>query len=289
MRKIRIKKRHIFPTNLVQWISLFAINGYFPVIKNPNLYQGRLKGLVCPSLNCYSCPLAYTSCPIGLMQHFAIIRAIPAYLLGWLGIIGATVGRAQCGWVCPFGLVQDLLYRIGKIKLPLPRGFVFVKYLILAGMIPLSMLTLDPVFCQFICPAGTLFAGIPQVLWIPDLRALVAHLFWIKISVLSIVVILSMMIKRPFCRALCPLGAFYSLFNRVSALKLQVDMDRCTECDLCYQVCPMDIKIYKDPNQIECIRCNRCVRICPEDAISVELFGKPLGKKQGIPLEVKVE
>ena len=156
-------------------------------------------------------------------------------------------------------------------------------------MIPLSMGTLEPVFCQFICPAGTLFAGIPQVLWIPDLRALVSHLFWLKVSVLSVVVILSTFIKRPFCRALCPLGAFYSLFNRVSAMRLRVESHKCTGCDLCYQVCPMDIRVYQDPNQIECIRCNRCLRICPENAIKVEFFGKTIGDTQGIPLKVKVE
>ena len=223
------------------------------------------------------------------MQHFAIIRAIPAYLLGWLGIIGGTVGRAQCGWVCPFGLVQDLLFKIGNIKINMPRGFVFLKYFILAGMIPLSILTLDPVFCAYICPAGTAFAGIPQVLWIPDLRALVHHLFWIKLSILVIIITLATMIKRPFCRALCPLGAFYSLFNRVSAMKLVVDEHLCTGCDICYHVCPMDIRVYEDPNQIECIRCNRCIRACPESAIRVEFFGKPIGKKAEIPLKVKVE
>ncbi|MCD6399282.1 4Fe-4S binding protein [candidate division WOR-3 bacterium] len=273
-RKPKLRKKYGFPTIFIQAISAFILNSYFYVFKRPSLYQGKGKGLICPSLNCYSCPLAYTSCPIGIMQHFAIIRQFPYYLLGWLGLVGVTTGRAQCGWICPFGLIQDLLYSIGRIRLKLPKWTIYIKYVVLFGMIPLSFITLDPVFCEYICPAGTLEAGIPQVLWISDYRQLVGHLFVLKVSILVIIVLLSILIKRPFCRTLCPLGAFYSIFNKISVMRMKVDMDRCIECDLCQEVCPMDIKIYENPDSLECIRCNKCIRICPTNAISVEIFGK---------------
>lgn len=260
-------KRFKFPTNIIQSISAIILNSHFLVFKGRNLYQGDLKKILCPSLNCYSCPLAITSCPIGAIQHFAIIKAFPYYILGFLGSLGMIFGRAQCGWICPFGFLQDLLYFKTK-KIKVKKIFFSLKYLIFILMIPLSTIRLEPVFCQFICPSGTLFAGIPQVFLENSLRSLLGFLYWWKISLMIIILISVIFIKRFFCRVLCPLGAFYSFFNRISIYQLNVDKEKCTKCNRCEEVCPVDIRIYEDEKNLECIRCNKCIRICPFKAIS---------------------
>ncbi len=260
-------KRFKFPTNLIQGISALILNSHFLVFKGRNLYQGNLKKILCPSLNCYSCPLAVTSCPVGALQHFGIIRLFPLYILGFLGSIGIVFGRAQCGWICPFGFLQDLIYI--KIKrISIKKIFLYTKYIILILMLPISMITLEPVFCQFICPSGTLFAGIPQVLLDKGLRAIIGILYWWKITLMILIIISFIFIKRFFCRVLCPLGAFYSFFNRISLYQIKVDKAKCTRCNRCEEVCPVDIKIYEDEKNPECVRCNKCLRVCPFKAIS---------------------
>ena len=101
-----------------------------------------------------------------------------------------------------------------------------------------------------------------------------------KLAILVIFVISAILIKRPFCRFMCPLGAIWGLFNRISALKLKVDKHHCLECDICRKVCPMDISIYEDPHHFDCIRCMRCVTACPRGAVSVEVFDLKIWPKE---------
>ena len=135
---------------------------------------------------------------------------------------------------------------------------------ILVATVPL--LTQELWFCK-LCPAGTLEAGIPLVLTDAGLRAQIGNFFVLKLSILVAFIGAMMLIKRPFCRFACPLGAIYAPFNRHSVLHLEVDQDVCIKCDKCWDVCPVDIKIYEDANSPECIRCFECARVCPVSAI----------------------
>lgn len=227
-----------------------------------------LKHMPCPALNCHSCPLAVFACPIGTIQHFGIIHKVPFYTIGLLGVIGALFGRLNCGWFCPFGFLQDLLYKIKVPKLKLSNRLGWIRYfvlIVLVGLIP--VLTLESWFCK-LCPAGTIEAGIPQVLLEAQLRAQIGWFFGLKIAILASFLMWMIFTKRPFCRFVCPLGAIYSVFNRFSALQLSVDQARCNRCNLCQQVCPTDIKIYENPNSTQCIRCLDCIKVCPTSAIS---------------------
>jgi polyferredoxin len=79
---------------------------------------------------------------------------------------------------------------------------------------------------------------------------------------------------------MCPLGAMWGLFNKISFVRMKVDNSRCLKCNLCQEVCPMDIKIYEDPNHFDCIRCLKCVYVCPQKIIEVEVGGVPLIKPE---------
>lgn len=258
---------------IIQIIATIIQNSYIPVFFSSGIYQGILKKGCVPILNCWGCPLAWYSCPMGALQHFIGLKLIPFYILGFFGTIGMVIGRMSCGWICPFGFFQDLLYKIKSVKMKLPKWCSYIKYVILIGVAGIAVyLTGEQWFCK-LCPNGTLIAGIPLILAdkTGDLRALVGWHFYMKIAILIFVILFSIIIKRFFCRTFCPIGAIYSIFNRFSLLKLKIDKEKCIECKSCQMACPMDVPIYRASNHIDCIRCLDCVKICPTKAIKHEL------------------
>lgn len=277
------------------WI--FLINGFWGFPFTGNLYQGPLKVICSPGLNCYSCPAATTYCPIGSLQQLLLgVRFtlqsgsfyIGSFVVGWMGILGVTAGRFICGWACPFGLFQEILYKIPGRKLSIPQGLKWVKYLfLLIFVIVLPLLVVDqfglgkPWFCKYVCPAGTLEAGIPMLFLMPDLRQTIGWLYLNKILILLGFVLWSCFASRPFCRTTCPLGAFYGLFNRFSLIRLQFDEDACTNCKACHRVCPVEIRFNETPNSGECVNCLKCMtEACTFDAIHIAVAGQRLGGKQ---------
>jgi ferredoxin-type protein NapH len=245
----------------VQFLSAVGLNSYFS--------QRLTRGIPCLALNCHACPAAAFSCPIGTIQHFVTRQKVPLYALGVVGLAGALIGRASCGWFCPFGWFQDLVYKIPVPKWRLPNRFNWTRYAFLAVLVVLiPLLSREPWFCK-LCPAGSLEGGIPVALLSAPIRALIGPLYWLKIGILSGLVAWMAVTQRVFCRWMCPLGALWSPFNPFSSFRLQVDQGGCTHCDQCQQVCPVDIQVCQDPNSGACIRCLACARVCPTQCISV--------------------
>ena len=277
------KRSSFFRRHLRTWVQIcFAAlsNGYAAGFAKGTIYKGSSKLLCVPGLNCYSCPGALGACPIGSFQAVIASRnyQFTFYVTGFLLFFGALLGRFVCGWLCPFGLVQDLLHKIPFVKklrrLPGDRWLRFLKYVILVGFVivlPLTVLDIvgqgQPWFCKYICPSGTLFAGIPLVASNPALQSALGWLFSWKVAVLVVLLLLSVVVYRPFCRYLCPLGAIYGLFNPVALYRFRIDSQKCTQCGVCQKACPMDIPVQSVPNSPECIRCGRCKAACPHGAI----------------------
>lgn len=265
------------------WVQLgftALTNGYAAGFARGDIYKGSSKALCLPGLNCYSCPGALGSCPIGSLQAVLASRdyRFSFYIVGFLLMVGAFVGRFVCGWLCPFGLVQDLIYKLPGVKklrkVPGDRYLKYLKYFILVGFVivlPLTALDLvgqgQPWFCKYICPSGTLLGGVPLVAANPLLRGALGWLFTWKMGILIALLLLSAVVYRPFCRYLCPLGAIYGLFNGVALYRFQVDESRCVKCGVCRKACKLDIPVHKTPNSPECIRCGDCKRACPHGAI----------------------
>lgn len=269
------KHRRLRPHRIGQIIASIVQFGYIPAFWTGFIYQGVLKRGCIPILTCWGCPLSLFSCPMGGLQHFLNLRLFPFYIFGFFGTVGMIVGRMSCAWVCPFGMLQDLVHKIKTIKLKLPRWMTYLKYVVLIGVAGIiAWITLEPWFCK-LCPAGILEAGIPLVLTdrTGDIKALVGWLFWTKIGILVGVIIFSIAIKRFFCRVFCPIGAIYSVFNRFSLVHFEVDKSGCKtpKCGICNKVCPMDINVHEGPNQKECIRCLECYYKCPHDTVKVML------------------
>ncbi|MDO4262393.1 MAG: 4Fe-4S binding protein [Eubacteriales bacterium] len=280
---MREKKRRPggeWPRHGVQAFWALLTNSYLTGFASGKIYGGKLKQLCVPGLNCYSCPGARGACPIGAMQ--AVIGSrnfkFAFYVAGFLMLIGAIMGRFVCGWLCPFGLIQDLLH-----KIPFPkklrtfrgdRALRRLKYAILLVFVILMPLFLvdmlgqgAPYFCKLICPAGTLEGGIPLVILNKAMHGAVGWLFAWKSAILIATIFLSIVIYRPFCKYICPLGAVYSVFNKVAVFRYRVEEERCIGCGKCARVCKMNCDPEKDPNDRECIRCGLCRKSCPAGAI----------------------
>lgn len=192
-------------------------------------------------------------------------------------IYGSTIGgillfgKLWCGYVCPFGFIQELLYKIRAVFNIKTISFTqkhkdyfkLIKYALLA----IFLIGLG--FCE-ICPVRFV---------LPPLSGVATRL---DIGIVSSVIVLALALfsERFFCRV-CPMGAFIGLFHKITPWKLKKNCTSCTECGICYEVCPMDIKeIYTEREKenvtdSDCIFCNKCIDNCPEkDALSLAFLDK---------------
>lgn len=264
----------------IQSLWTLITNSYLVGFAQGKIYQGSLKHLCVPGMNCYSCPGARGACPIGALQ--AVIGSgkyhVAWYLAGFFLFVGGLMGRFVCGWLCPFGLIQELLHKIPFPKktksFPADRLLRKAKYLfLLVFVILMPMFLVDllgqgaPYFCKFICPVGTLEGGIPLVLRNKTIRGAVGWLYTWKVAILIGTVVLAVMVYRPFCKYICPLGGIYALFNPIAMFRYRVEEDRCVGCGACKKACPMGCDPVKNPNDLECIRCGICKKTCPTEAI----------------------
>ncbi len=245
------------------------IKGFF----NGRIYKGPTKNICVPGLNCYSCPGAIGACPLGSLQNALSASSVrtPAYLLGILGLFGLMLGRTICGFLCPIGLGQELLYKIKTPKLKksrVTRVLSYFKYVVLVALVVIVPLVFTvPGFCEYICPAGTFEGGL-GLLTNANNEGLLANLgplFSWKFTLLVLIIVASVFIFRVFCRFLCPLGAIYGFFSKIALLGVKLDKEKCTDCGLCVGVCKMDIRHVGDH---ECIHCGACISVCPAKAIS---------------------
>jgi polyferredoxin len=274
----------------IQALWFFLANGFWGFPVTGNIYQGPLKVICSPGLNCYSCPASTSYCPIGsLQQLLAGVRFslqsgqlyLGSFVVGSMGMLGAVFGRFICGWACPFGFFQELLYKIPCGKTSIPRWMNWGKYLfLLLFVVVLPLVIVDgggfgnPWFCKYLCPAGTVEAGIPMLILLPELRSTVGWLFVNKLAILLGFTVWSVFTSRPFCRTTCPLGAFYALFSRFQLIKLKLNEQSCTSCGLCHGVCPVEIHFNETPDSCECVNCMRCMtEACSFGAITVEIAG----------------
>ncbi len=258
---------------LIQVYAALLYNANIKGFVTGKIYTGDTKKLCVPGLNCYSCPGAVGACPLGALQDSlsASGTRAPAYIFGILVLFGLFLGRVICGFLCPFGLMQELLYKIRSPKLRksrFTRILSYFKYVLLAAVIAIPFILVGvPAFCKYICPAGTLEGAVSLLANGNNsgFYGMLNYLFSWKFCLLVVIVVASVFIYRMLCRFICPLGAIYSFFCRVSLLGVKLDREKCIDCGLCVQGCKMDIKHVGDH---ECIQCGECISVCPVNAIS---------------------
>ena len=266
---------------LIQLYSALLYNAHLRGFIDGEIYQGQTKAVCVPGFNCYSCPGAVGACPLGSIQNALASSGHRAgwYVLGIIMIFGLTLGRTICGWLCPVGLIQELLYRIPTPKIRknrVTRALTYLKYVIIAIFVVSIPLYYGfkydmhvPGFCKFICPAGT-FEGAVGLLSNPknaSLFAMLKILFTRKFVIMMIIALACIFCYRSFCRFICPLGAIYGMFNKLALVSVKVDEDRCNGCGACVRTCKMDVRHVGDH---ECINCAGCMRVCAKGALSLK-------------------
>ena len=279
---------------LVQLYAALLYNANLKGFMDGHIYSGGLKAVCVPGLNCYSCPGAVASCPLGALQNAlnAAGHTAPWYVMGILALFGVILGRTICGWICPLGLIQELLHKIPTPKIRksnVTRKLSHLKYVILAVFVIAIPLIYGvgkgiilPGFCKYICPAGTL-EGAVGILQNPansssffQLKAVFTNK-WVIMVVIGLACVFC---YRSFCRFICPLGAIYGFFNRFALTGVKVNPDRCNGCGQCVVKCPMDVRHVGDH---ECISCGKCIGACAQGAISLQCGKLTLMGPEGGP------
>ncbi len=273
---------------VVQWVALVALNF--------NLWALATESFCLPVMNCEACAIAWLGCPIGMLGRSLVQPAFPFLVVGSMVVIGLFMGRLLCGWVCPLGLLQDLLYKIPVPRLNLPRWTAGIKYgvlLLTAIAIPLwyglaPIAWLDPAllagggepphagnplfFCNF-CPTGTLQVMIPAMFQEGQIYINLSR--GIRLAVVVLVLVLAVVSQRSFCKVVCPIGALIALGNKFTLFRVRIAPDACIRCRKCDLACPMDVDVMASQDKprpvnrdTECIGCLNCEQVCPMGGIS---------------------
>ncbi|MBU1692432.1 MAG: 4Fe-4S binding protein [Verrucomicrobia bacterium] len=249
---------------ITQTISLLLLN---------SSWGPELKWFCAPVLNCHSCALAWFACPIGVFIHYAGWRMFPFLAVGIVLLLAVLLGRLLCGWLCPFGLLQDLLHKIPSPKFGLPRWTRWIKYGVLLGLVVLTPYVLGEQtlysFCR-ICPTSAIQVTIPNLVRAGFFGLETQTL--IKLTILVAVVVLAIFCCRSFCRVFCPLGALLAPLNYISFWTVKTPTVECTVCGRCDALCPVEGKPSLRASKgvapgraAKCIACTECRTACPRN------------------------
>jgi len=210
--------------------------------------------------------------------------------IAFLFFVGlAVVGnKLVCGWACPFGALQELLYslpilkRIKRRKLPfwmpnsIRAGLFVVMLLLLFGVVGGKK---GFVVYHFMNPFNLFNFDFEAV---PILATIVMALG------------LALLVYRPFCQFICPFGFISWLAERLSLMRVRIDQDRCNQCGACARACPSEAAKHKVEGRFfgaDCYSCARCLNVCPHDAIAYRCalansswrIADPIGADAGRP------
>ena len=272
-------KNSDFKRRLIQLYSALLYNAHVKGFAKGEIFTGKTKAVCVPGFNCYSCPGAIGACPLGSLQNAlgSLNKNIGFYVFGIILLYGMLLGRTICGWLCPLGLIQELLHKIPTPKIRknrYTRYLSYLKYVILVifvVIIPIyyGILLGIPVpgFCKYICPAGTFEGAMGMLPKNLEWLSMLGPIFTRKFVIMVIVGLACIFCYRSFCRFLCPLGAIYGMFNKISVIGVKIDRGCCNNCGACVRNCKMDVKQVGDH---ECIHCAKCIAVCNQGALSMK-------------------
>lgn len=255
---------------IIQLVSFITLNSYIKGIVNKVNYGGSFKKICLPVINCWSCPSALTGCPIGAIEVYVKAGQVPFVPFLYIVFPGLLLGRFFCGFICPAGFLQELVFKFKTRKFRLFNKLNYLSvFSLIFGVIIFSYLFSNAWFSKYLCPMGTIQASLPWLILDEGIRKSVGSIFIFKIIFLIFVIFMCVYIFRFFCRVLCPLGFILGIFNKIAFIKIKYFQESCDRCDNCKSVCPVDLKIPEEVNNFKCIRCMNCVNICKKGCFKV--------------------
>lgn len=184
-------------------------------------------------------------------------------------------GRAFCGWVCPMDFLFELINKAKKWQKMKVNINPLVGYIIAILFLGGSFFAEMPIFTNYLSHLTNLFRMLTGAVFISLNLPADATVFYFSGGVVFLLLGLEYFFPRLWCKVLCPLGKTYGLFNKVSLLKLKFQSERCVRCNVCEQVCYMDVKIFSQSKSVirdtNCIYCGRCTENCGEKIIKMKL------------------
>ncbi|HEC81335.1 MAG TPA: 4Fe-4S binding protein [Thermoplasmatales archaeon] len=251
---------------------------FFLISANLGVFKIKT-GFCYPFFYCHGCPAASAGCPLGTIEHAVykgkISLNLLLYPLLFFGAIGVVFGRAICGWACPIGLLQRVIYPVSQRKTVKkfsqklsPSILSYARYIKYVNLVLLVFLTTYFIGFMFtdVCPIGFLTGTLP-ILTLYYSEFTPNQFFPVALVVFAFFIILIILSGRGWCKYLCPLGALLAPFNKISLLQVYVDKDKCIHCNACSMVCPMGIDVPNMSRSTECIMCGKCIDVCPQKII----------------------
>ncbi len=237
----------------------------------------RMHTACAPVFHCYACPLATFACPVGVIAQFTALHLFPFLAIGLILSLGALLGSIICGWMCPFGLLQDLAAKIPIPRFKIPQWMGYGRYIVLLGtviLIPYIWGSEHSLFICRVCPIGAIEGAGPDIV---TAAANGSEIVWpnaLKMTITIVVVVAMFVSIRPWCRVLCPLGAIFGFMNRFSLFSMNLKESNCTQCGHCHTLCTYGVEPEKDSNSDNCIRCLECTKCKPGALQSGHIFEK---------------
>jgi ferredoxin-type protein NapH len=300
---VRVRKKRL----LVQF-------GFF-ILFNAAFLGVPLLPLFVPVLECFSMPYRTALCNYGILQRnlsfdWAVVPVIPLASAAMVLLFGAFVGRALCGWACPLGFFQDAVssvmhfIKVQQKELSQKLHFMLssIKYIMLfatlaivssIGIAHILNVTLGKKYAFswgicgkapycLICPVPVLFVTLPALTASAFSGSPLPQFpitFYIALAALIIFLVASIVMKRSWCRYVCPLGAMMGLFNRFSLLHIKKNPNACTTFCRghqreCSKDCPMGVQVQRtqEPSSTaDCIMCYECAEACKNRAVEYKL------------------
>ncbi len=263
----------------ITWARLGILFFFFFFLSCGGYWLGANTNIILPIFNCeYVGGSTTRGLCIALLDFSKYINN-EGFLM-WMGVCVLLMflfGRLWCGYVCPFGLAQDIITLVRqKLRITQINLSQKVKPLITVARWSIVFYIFFNDLCK-VCPIQ--YFTLPMTGYY---RTVSGWAFTWSVVLLAI----SFFSDRAFCRV-CPLGALMGLFNRVSGSRLKKCGHACTHCRACLEVCPVDLQeVYEDRenediSHPDCIYCMKCIEVCPEkDALWFTLFGKTILKSK---------
>jgi polyferredoxin len=243
------------------------------------------------SLSAEHLPSTDAFCPFGAVEtlwQFAssgtfVQKTHPSNLVVGIGLLIGSVlaGATFCGWICPFGALNDLLtwvrkkLRLPELRIPLnvDRILSLGRYVTLVGILYATIRTATLWFSNY-DPYRTLFS----LGWLFEFNLAEQ---WPAYIIALVVIIGGLFIPRFWCRYLCPQSALLSLLQCISLFKVRRNASSCIECGRCDRTCPTRLPISTSKAvKGNCIGCLECVEACPvKDTLYVGL-GRPKSEER---------